>query len=686
MFRAQKSFAPPLNAFGNRTTFPRARSSITRLIRLFALAAVTGSILLFPSGTWAASPSPPRSPDDRAYAVEKALLEFKKALFVLQEADVEASPHIEILVELDRSGDRARAQDPAHHVETVVEIDSGGDRSARALASPDWIRIAFDDVPAVEHPYSDTERRALNDGGLQSVLTAPIKAGRHTLAVTLKGAGQGGKRYSKTKGFTFETGRPVVHAVLRVVPSSGEEPQLELDVVERAWMEPLPPGTTDDPVYRLGVFACGAGDFDTAASLFLASLDRPAPIRPDQTRLRLAEAIAEMGLSEEAEAMLVAMIPHIQDDVMQARAWLLIERVAFRGGRHARALEAYDRVDFARAATLPSSLLDDAHLFAGTSALLLRQYPRASAAFRRVARNGPDVSLALYGHAQALVGTGDAFTANTVFKQLIEAPSSSDPVQARVADFARMALGFESLEQGRYEEALSELQRVRPAHPTYEAALFGIGWAFRKMGEHVKAIAIFQDLLARFPHGQYAHEARLTMAASYADLRAYTRAVTAYRSALEAGMTSLRELDQRRDAVNGQTWDPVAERVTADTSYPTQDATAFSQSVERYRWFLRGGEELRRALGRLSASVPSTQEKHRGPVPGAPLVSDGRSLLVRVDAMTEELRGALRGQARKALDREQQQLEEWSVRASIGIAKTLIADRDELGSGALTFD
>jgi tetratricopeptide (TPR) repeat protein len=242
------------------------------------------------------------------------------------------------------------------------------------------------------------------------------------------------------------------------------------------------------------------------------------------------------------------------------------------------------------------------------------------------------------------------------------------------------------------------LGQVRPAHPAYEAALFGIGWALQKMGEHIKAIAIFQDLITRFPRGEHVHEARLAVASSYADLHASTRAITAYRAALEAGLASLREVDRLRGALDHPNWDPVAERISDDSTF--QAEPALSRSMERYHWLLHSEEELRSTLdhvpeylfpapsGCSDAQKPCSTARGNNPraVDAAQLIAEGRTLLVNLDALKGEVRGVLRGQTHDALDRERQRIEDWAVQASVGIAKNLIADRDELGSDALTLD
>ena len=69
---------------------------------------------------------------------------------------------------------------------------------------------------------------------------------------------------------------------------------------------------------------------------------------------------------------------------------------------------------------------------------------------------------------------------------------------------------------------------------------------------------------------------------------------------------------------------------------------------------------------------------------GPELLIQGQDLLVKLDSAKSESRRALAVLALDALAREQTRLEDWSVEASLGIARSLLAERDELGSEVLT--
>jgi tetratricopeptide (TPR) repeat protein len=299
--------------------------------------------------------------------------------------------------------------------------------------------------------------------------------------------------------------------------------------------------------------------------------------------------------------------------------------------------------------------------------------------------------LAQFGHAQALAGQGDAFTAGTLFAKLGETRSLFDPVQSRVTEYAHAALGLQMVAQGRYAEAITQLARVPKDHPLSDAALFAIGWCLRETGEHVKAIWVFEDLLIRAPGGRYAHEARLAKAASYADLRATTRSVASYRAALDALDASNDALDRVREVAKSPTWDPVGRDIDAvpiDARRVVEEDPAVARALRRHRWLIRFGQVVQRTLDQAPALItkpqgPSTLGGRLQTVDGAHLINQGRDLLNRLDVVKKGSRDALSTVIAQALAREQARIEEWSVAASLGIARNL---RDDVGGEVLSLE
>lgn len=642
------------------STFLRSPKSPRRMAPVKA-GALCGIFVLLASVASAAD----ADPDRHTRALKQAIVAFAASALTLRESPVAPPPHMEVLFEVEKRGESVHA----HHL-------------------PGWLRISLDKQATVEHTYTDKEWHALADGALHLLVTAPFASGARTLTVHFKGIDRNGKPYLRTKTFSLETAAPSDHRVLRFRAAANEEPTLSLETLgESLLRSPTTGQPSDDSFYRIGLFESASENYAASAAYFLAALEsKPPSARQADIRLRLAEAYAAVGAPEEAEAMLERVATESPDAALRARAWLLIERIASKEGRHHRVLEAYERIGTA----LPSQFAGEARTLAGLSALALRAYPQAAGFFRAVSKGDLDAPLALFGQAQALAGQGDAYTAATLWTKLGETRSLFNPVQSRVTEYAHAALGLQLIEQERYQEAITQLGRVPSDHPMSEVTLFAIGWCLRETGEHVKAIAVFEDLLSRSPGGRYAHETRLAIAASYADLRATTRSVAAYRTALDALSASSAGLDRLQELVATPRWDPLND---AESQLPSDarrllEEPALTRAIERYRWLVRFGRELQRAIDRFpgflaAPSGPTTLGGRLHTMDGSHLVSRGQDLLARLDVVKNESRNALSGLIAQTVDRERNRIEEWSVAASLGIARNL---RNDVGGEVLTFD
>ncbi len=603
-------------------------------------------------------------PERHARAVKQAIVAFAASALTVRENPQAPPPHMEVLFEVETRDESLHA----HHL-------------------PGWLRVSLDKHPAIEHSYTDEEWHALADGALHLLLTAPYVPGARTLTVHFKGIDRNGKPYLRTKTFSLETARPSDHRVLRFRAAANEEPTLSLDALGESLLRSTAGQPTDELLYRIGRFESASGNHAAAAAFYFAALDpRVVGPRQPETRLRLAEAYAAVGAPEEADRLLERVGTESADAGIRARAWFAIERIAAAEGRHERVLQAHARI----ASSLSPESAGEANALAGSSALALRAYSQAAGFFRAVPKGGVDAPFAQFGQAQALAGQGDAFTAGTLFAKLGDTRSLFNPVQSRITEYAHAALGFQMITQGRYEEAIVPLGRVPSDHPLSDTALFAIGWCLRETGEHVKAIAVFDDLVARAPEGRYAHEARLATAASYADLRATTRSVAAYRASLDALSASTTTLERLHERVRGPAWDPLTApdaRGATDVQRLLNDPSIV-RALERHRWLVRFGKELQKALDRFPEFLSKPQGSatlggRLQTVDGSHLVNQGQDLLARLEVVQKESRDALSALITQTIARERARLEEWSIAASLGIARNL---RDDLGGEALIIE
>jgi tetratricopeptide (TPR) repeat protein len=606
------------------------------------------------------------TPSDRqARLLKQSVVAFSAAAFAIRETGDAIPPHTEILYEIPTRGEPLHA----HHL-------------------PGWLRIALDRLPSVEHFYTDPEWHALVDGALHVLLTAPFSPGSHTLAVTFKGIDRNGKPYLRTKSFSLESAHPTEHYVLRFHAAPNEEPSLSLESLGESLLRPRPGGpTAGNLAYRIGRFEAASGNPHGAASALLAALQHGLSEEYQaDARLLLAEAYGTLGAPEEAEALLERLATETSDESLRARAWFFIERIAYQDGRHDRVIEAHARLGSA----LAPDLVGEAHALAGLSALALRAFAQAGEFFRAVPKSSADGPLAAFGQAQALAGQGDAFTALTSFTKLTQTRSLFSVIQSGVSSHAHAALGFQLLEQARYQEAVGELGRVPSDHPMSHASLFAIGWCLSKSGEHVKAIAVFDDLLTRAPDGPYAHEARLAAAASYADLRAPTRSVAAYRTALDALGESATALDRLRAVVRVPAWDPLSDYEAgfpASARRLVRDTPSVALALTRYRWLVQIERDLRRTIADFPRFLTTPSANTLGgrlhSMDGSQLIAQGQELLTRIEVVARESRKALALLIVDAVDQERDRIEDWSVAASLGIARNL---RDDIGREGLSLE
>ncbi len=84
---------------------------------------------------------------------------------------------------------------------------------------------------------------------------------------------------------------------------------------------------------------------------------------------------------------------------------------------------------------------------------------------------------------------------------------------------------------GDYEHSLEEYQRTIAYRSTEkrQEAMYGIGWSCFKAGKYQKAIEGFEQLIASYPNGPMAFDARLRIGDAYFELKDYTRAEGSYR-------------------------------------------------------------------------------------------------------------------------------------------------------------
>jgi hypothetical protein len=94
--------------------------------------------------------------------------------------------------------------------------------------SLDAIELKLDNKTVQKHLYTYRELEALRKKGVQRLHTGNLNAGKHQLAVTVRGVTSGNSSYTKTAAFPIAKKNGPALVELRVVSSSGGKPDITL--------------------------------------------------------------------------------------------------------------------------------------------------------------------------------------------------------------------------------------------------------------------------------------------------------------------------------------------------------------------------------------------------------------------------------------------------------------------------
>jgi hypothetical protein len=139
-------------------------------------------------------------------------------------------------------------------------------------------------------------------------------------------------------------------------------------------------------------------------------------------------------------------------------------------------------------------------------------------------------------------------------------------------------------------------------------------------------------------------------------------------------------------------WDPLGHDLDAmsiETRRVVAEDPAVTRELRHYRWLIRFRQELlQRTLDELPGYLtapqgPTTLGGRLQTVDGPHLVNQGRDLMNQLDVVKKESRAAIAALIGQAVAREQERLEEWSVAASLGIARNL---RDDVGGEVVSLE
>lgn len=380
-------------------------------------------------------------------------------------------------------------------------------------------------------------------------------------------------------------------------------------------------------------------------------LNGSGPVSSDEIRLQLADRLLRAGLGSQAEPILKDLVIKTHRPPISAEGWFQLEKLYYRRGDYRQALGAYLKIRM----TQSWSRGPEATYLAGNSYLYLKDYLKAVDLLGNIGEGNEYYPFAVYSSGLAYLSLGDAWSSTQLqFQKLIALNPGKDPVLQELIYKTRVTLGFVYLDQKRYPEALSVLEAVPPQSRYRAQARFGIGKAFMGMGDCVKAIVVFKDLIEQSPVDSYALEAHLQIGTCYSKLSAYHRAVDSYQEALEAyakQSESFEKLTAQIQTTKLENWPDLARD------------HGFSEPLSLYADWYRLNQEINGEVkqgGHAASHGPD-----RGPV------LESKALRGKLQDAQQNLIKLFRVSAFRHLSSQRAQIDELALRANLGIAKNM---------------
>jgi len=218
----------------------------------------------------------------------------------------------------------------------------------------------------------------------------------------------------------------------------------------------------------------------------------PQQSKADQATFFLAEALLQLGRTEEANARFGQYLQREPNGPLARQAMFRSAEAAYLSGRLEQAKPQFEQF----LAKHPGDPLNAYTLnYLGQVALSGQDYHGAEKYFRQMLREFPrgrDQDESRYGLARALDKLGQAEEAEHLYAAV--AAKSGSPL----AENAQFYLGALQYAQGRFEDAITTFNGFRQtfaSSPWRATAELGRGWALLKLGRPTEAIEVFRAII-----------------------------------------------------------------------------------------------------------------------------------------------------------------------------------------------
>jgi tetratricopeptide (TPR) repeat protein len=239
-----------------------------------------------------------------------------------------------------------------------------------------------------------------------------------------------------------------------------------------------------------------------------------------------------------------AVLEAAVDEAVRNDAAYRLARIQFQKGQMDDAMDAIGRIE----GTVPKAIRDDVEFLRANILLGQGRPSQALEVLDGLTDSESYGAFAAYNLGIAQLQDGDRQAA---LKQLDRAGliETDIPGELAIRDRSNLVLGTVLLEEGRYEDAVPYLNRVRLDGPFSNQALLSAGWASVSAGDYRRAIVPWGILAEREVTDPATQEAMLALPYAYGKLDIHGRAAMHYGQALDAFGNEVEKLNASIDSV-----------------------------------------------------------------------------------------------------------------------------------------
>ncbi len=305
------------------------------------------------------------------------------------------------------------------------------------------------------------------------------------------------------------------------------------------------PQRVQDLHYGEVLFHFYQDDYFTAISHLMAAQQQSLlPHHRDEAELLLGGLQLSYGMLDPAEQRFLRLLGPDTSPELRNRAWFYLTKIAYQHGLYEKAASALGRVEKPGDKRMGAEL---AVLGANIYMAMGRDNDAAALLDKARAPAGWQEYL-LINKGIAQLRAGDIDAGRKTLDTLGKTHADNEELRA-LRDRANLALGYQLLREGDAPQARKYLNRVRLRGPFMQEALLGAGWADAERGNYEAALTPWLKLLELDSNQPAAHEARLAVPYSFAQLGDRERALYFYEQAISYYDEEQAQLEQAIQAV-----------------------------------------------------------------------------------------------------------------------------------------